>query len=140
MSRVKIDLPGKVLAVIDIPVRISDINYGNHVGNDAVVSIIHEARVQWLRSLHLTELNIGGAGLIMSDLAVEFKAEVFYGDTLTVTIYTGSPSAVGFDLYYVLATANQIVAAKAKTGLVCFDYGKKKVTPLPETFKQILTG
>ncbi len=48
MGRIKIDLPQKILASVSIPVRITDINYGNHVGNNALVEIIHEARVQFL--------------------------------------------------------------------------------------------
>jgi len=46
MARIKIDIPSLQLTEIHIPVRITDINYGNHVGNDAFVSIIHEARMQ----------------------------------------------------------------------------------------------
>jgi acyl-CoA thioester hydrolase len=56
MARVKIDIPENILAIVNIPVRISDINYGNHVGNDAIVSIIHEARVQWLTQHNFTEI------------------------------------------------------------------------------------
>ncbi len=140
MSRVKIELPEKVLGVFEIPVRISDINYGNHLGNDALVSIVHEARVQWLRSLNFTELNIGGVGLIMSDLAVQFKSEVFYGDSIRVTILPGTPSSVGFDLYYSLRNSQNILVAQAKTGMVCFDYEKKKVAPIPVSFRTVLLG
>ncbi len=49
MSRIKIEMPEIKLTAIKIPVRISDINYGNHVGNDAFVFILHEARIQWLQ-------------------------------------------------------------------------------------------
>jgi acyl-CoA thioesterase FadM len=138
MSRVKIELPEKVLGVFDIPVRISDINYGNHLGNDALVSIVHEARVQWLRSLNFTELNVGGVGLIMSDLAVQFKSEVFYGDSIRVTVLAGTASPVGFDLYYALRNNQNILVAQAKTGMVCFDYEKKKVAAIPLPFRTIL--
>lgn len=131
-------MPEKVLGVFDIPVRISDINYGNHLGNDALVSILHEARVQWLRSLNFTELNIDGVGLIMSELAVQFKSEIFYGDTISITILADKPSPVGFDLYYSLRNRENILVALAKTGMICFDYEKKKVAAIPGYFKTIL--
>ncbi len=140
MSRIKIDLPEKIVAVIEVRVRISDINYGNHLGNDALVSILHEARVQWLRLLNLTELDIGGVGLIMADLAVQFQAESFYGDILTVTVLTDSPSAVGFDLYYSISNSSNVLVATAKTGMVCFDYNKKKVAAIPASFRGTLPG
>ena len=77
MARIKLEIPGQIIASFNIPIRIADINYGNHVGNDAFVSIIHEARMQWLNQYGYTELKIEGIGLIMSDLAIEFKNESF---------------------------------------------------------------
>jgi acyl-CoA thioester hydrolase len=142
MSRIKIDFPEKILTTITIPVRITDINYGNHVGNDSFVAIIHEARVQWLKQYQLSELNIGGAGLIMSDLALEFKSESFYGDIIEVKISAGEISRVGFELYYQLSVVRNdqtILLANAKTGMICYDYTTKKVVAVPEPFKQLLT-
>ena len=125
MARVKIDLPEKIIGTVTIPVRITDINYGNHVGNDAFVSIIHEARVQWLQQNNLSELNIGGCGLIMGDLAIEFKNESFYGDIIEIKNSAGEISRVGFELYYQLSVIRNnetILLANAKTGMVCYDY------------------
>ena len=58
MARIKIDLPEKIISVVNIPLRITDINYGNHLGNDALVGIIHEARVLWLHQMGYTEFDI----------------------------------------------------------------------------------
>jgi len=137
MARIKIELPGKQLTTIELAVRITDINYGNHLGNDSLVGLLHDARMQWLRSLNFTELNIDGTGLIMSDLAVEYKAEAFYGDKLMVSIFVDDPSAVGFDLYYSVLNQNNVFIAKAKTGMVCYNYEKKKVASMPESLKVI---
>ncbi len=131
------------MASITVPVRIADINYGNHVGNDAFVSIIHESRMQWLKQYGYTELNMEGIGLIMSDLAIEFKNESFYGDLIEVKLSAGEISRVAFDLYYRLfAKRNDehILLANAKTGMVCYDYDAKKVTAVPEKIKAILEG
>ena len=138
----KINIPEEVIATFHIPIRIADINYGNHVGNDAFVSIIHEARMQWLQQYNYTELNIEGIGLIMSDLAIEFKNESFYGDMLKVKIGAGEISRASFELYYQLfATRNDqnTLIANAKTGMVCYDYASKKVVVIPESLKAILT-
>ena len=143
MARIKLEIPGQIIASFNIPIRIADINYGNHVGNDAFVSIIHEARMQWLNQYGYTELKIEGIGLIMSDLAIEFKNESFYGDTVDVKIGAGEISRVGFELYYQLfAIRNNetILLANAKTGMVCYDYDAKKVAAIPEKLKTILAG
>ncbi len=143
MGRVKIEVPQQFLGTYHIPVRITDINYGNHVGNDAFVSIIHEARMQWLQQHGYTELNIEGAGLIMSDLTVEFKNESFYGDQVEVKISVGEISRVNFELYYQLSVIRNnetVLLANAKTGIICYNYTVKKVITIPEQLKLILTS
>lgn len=139
MSRIRIELPERKIFVLNLPVRITDVNYGNHLGNDSLVAILHEGRMQWLQSLGFTELNIGGDGLIMGDLAVEYKAESFYGDSLTVSLYVNNVASVSFDLLYSVVNQNGRLIAKAKTGMVCYDYVKKKVVAIPEMLKNLLT-
>ena len=63
MARVKIELPDSFQFTTEITIRITDLNYGGHVGNDTVLSIIHEARMQFLRHYGHTEMNFGGIGL-----------------------------------------------------------------------------
>ncbi|HUZ57214.1 MAG TPA: thioesterase family protein [Hanamia sp.] len=142
MARLKIKLPQKPLFSILIPVRITDINYGNHVGNNSIVEIIHEARVQFLNQNNFTEFNIAGTSLIMSELCVEFKNESFYKDLLQVKIFAGEISRVSFELFYEISVKRKdvfVVIALAKTGMVCYNYKIKKVQAIPEEFKLILT-
>ncbi|MBC7938065.1 MAG: thioesterase family protein [Rhizobacter sp.] len=138
MARIKIDMPAKLIAEIIIRVRITDINYGNHLGNDALVGILQEARVQWLTQLGYTELDVEGQGLIMSELAVAYRNESFYGDTLLVKIFVGEKTAVSFELFYHIFNQAAKEIAKAKTGMVCYNYAQKKVAPVPQKFLQLI--
>ena len=142
MARIKIDMPDNLIATVIVPVRITDINYGNHVGNHAFVMILHEARMQWLQSHGYTELNIEGSiGVIMSDLSIEFKSESFYQDQIEVAIYAAEITKVSFELYYQLFVQRKngkILLANAKTGMVCYDYAAKKVAGIPEKLLEIL--
>ena len=143
MARIKVEIPANIIDTINITVRITDINYGNHLGNDSLVSIIHEARVQWLKKHQYSELDVAGAGLIMSDLAVEYVNESFHGDLLSITIAAGEISRVSFELYYLVETKREeknITVAKVKTGMICYDYANKKVMSVPEDLKTKLTG
>ena len=143
MPRIKIDLPDFFLMRVSIPVRITDINYGNHVGNDTFVAIVHEARLQWLSKHGYTELQCDGIGLIMGGLALEFKQEAFYGDILDVEIYAGEVSRVNFDLYYRLSAkraGEEILIAKAHTSMVCFNYEQRKTVSIPPNLKLLLTA
>ena len=94
MARIRIELPQNPIAVFTIPVRITDINYGNHVGNNSLVEIIHEARMQLLLQHGFTEMEAGGTSLIMNELVVDFKNEAFYKDTLEIKIFVGEISRV----------------------------------------------
>lgn len=143
MARNKIEIPHTSIATFHIPVRITDINYSNHLGNDSFVSLIHEARMQWLVQHGYSELNVEGKGLIMSDLAVDFKNESFYGDQVSIEISIGEITRVSFEIFYRLTSkrdAVNLVLALAKTTMVCFDYSIKKVAAIPEKWRGILTN
>lgn len=135
MARIKLVLPGHFSFSTTIPIRITDLNYGGHVGNDAILSLVHEARMQFLKNIGYTELQFDSVGLIMSDAGIEFKSETFYGDVLTVQVAAGDFSRVGFDLFYKftkLEEDKEVVVALAKTGMICFDYTTRKIVPVPE--------
>lgn len=140
MARIKLKLPANILVTISIPIRITDLNYGNHVGNDAIVSIIHEARVQFLSMHSMAELDAAGTALIMSELAVEYKNESFYGDVIDIAIYCGEITKVGFELYYKLSSKRKegnVLVAHAKTAMVCYNYENKSIQSMPDRLKQI---
>jgi len=143
MARIKIDLPEAFSFSTSLMVRITDLNYGAHVGNDTVLSFIHEARVRYLQSLGYSELNLEGVGLIMADAALVFKNEIYYGDQLLISIRAVEFSRVGFDLIYKMekkpADQPLILVALVKTAMVCFDYELKKVVSLPENAEKKLT-
>ena len=143
MARIKVNLPEFFPFNTSIPVRITDLNYGAHVGNDTVLSFIHEARVRFLKSFGYSELNLEGVGLIMSDVSIEFKKEIFYGDEINVAVAAMDFSRVGFDLVYKLenlANPAATLLALAKTGMVCYDYSLKKVSGLPDAVKGKLSA
>jgi len=142
MARQRLTLPTTHLFTTKIDVRITDINYGNHVGNDAFVGILHEARVKWLKHFGYTELHIEkNIGLIMSTLCINFKSESFYGDCITINLFVGDISKAGFELYYQLKTVRddiEIELAVAKTEMVCYNYTAKKVETIPTSFTKTL--
>lgn len=135
MPKTKLLLPEHFPFTVEIPVRITDLNYGGHVGNDAILSLIHEIRVQFLRHHGYGELDLAGAGLIMADVTIEFKSELFYGDALWASVAAAEFSRVGFELYYKLekkSDGKSIPVAFARTGMICYDYTNKKIVSVPK--------
>ncbi len=144
MPRVKIKFPDeKPLFQTSIPIRISDINYGGHLGNDAVLSIIHEARMQMLANWAYTELEAGSVSLIMADVMIAYKSEAFYGDIIWVSIYANELGERSFDLLYHLSISTDNGhkdVAHAKTGMACFNYKERKTVAISEELKNKLLG
>ena len=141
MPRIKIEMPDSFAYSTSFAVRITDLNYGAHVGNDKVLSFLHEARVRFLQSLGYSELSLEGVGLIMADAALIFKSEIFYGDDLLISLQPAECNRVGFDLIYKIekkTVDEKVTVAIAKTAMICYDYNLKKVTGLPEAAKNKL--
>ncbi|MFN2457446.1 MAG: acyl-CoA thioesterase [Chitinophagaceae bacterium] len=143
MARTKLQIPEQFSFSTNIPVRITDVNYGGHVGHDTILSMIHEARVQFLHQFGYSELHFSTAGLIMRDVSIEFKNELFYGDVVTTYVTASDFSRVGFAIYYKLTnntSDGETTIAIAKTGMICYDYKRKKVVSVPEEAKNRLTS
>ena len=139
VGRIRIQLPKQFSFHTDLEIRISDINYGNHLGNDAVLRLLHEARVRYLGHHGFTESDICGVGLVISDAAVVYKSQGYHGDPLRIEITTAEPGRYGCNIYYRItnqATGKEV--ARAKTGLVFFDYARNKLAELPEEFERII--
>jgi acyl-CoA thioester hydrolase len=122
-----------------ITIRVSDINYGNHLSNEHFLSYAHQARVSFFAALGGSELDFFGAGIIMADAAIQFKAEGHLGDVLELGVVVDNIHNLGFDLYYRLKrTSDGVVLGTVKTGIICFDYNARKITKLPEAARTIL--
>ncbi len=136
MPRVEIQLPESFLFETEIPIRITDVNYGGHLGNDAVLSIAQEARVRFLAARGWGELDVEGVGMILVDAAVVYAAEGRHGMTLRVQLAPADVRSRGLDLLYLMtdaATGEEI--ARVKTGIVFFDYRARRVVTMPAPFR-----
>ena len=136
MARVKLDLDGVAFVFrTELDVRITDINYGRHVGNDALLGLLHEARLRFLANFGFSEQDIGGVGMLMGDAVVQFKAVAFRGDELAVEMGLADVERRTFDLRYrVVRKGDGAVIALAKTGMVAFDYATNRMAELPAAF------
>jgi acyl-CoA thioester hydrolase len=138
MARIQLQLPACDLFEAELPVRIRDINYGQHLSNDALMALLHEVRMQWLRQLGFqSECDIAGKGLIMADAAIVFHHEAFYGDVLRIRLGAAEITRASFDLYYDISHQSKTIA-QAKTAMVAFDYEQRKICSLPTPLRSAL--
>jgi len=135
MARIKISLPDNMPYKTEIPVRITDLNYAGHLGNDSMLTILHEARERFLISLGYSEMDVEGHIIYMSDAAVEYKSEGFHGMTLLISVGAGEFHRTGCDIFYnVVNIDTGKVVAKAKTGVVFVEHESRKMRSAPAAF------
>jgi acyl-CoA thioesterase FadM len=135
MSRVKIEEPEKYIFTANIKTRITDLNYGGHVGNDRIFAFMHDARVQFFKSLgYENEMNFDGLGNIQTDAAITYKAEVFAHEDIEIDIGIKDINKYGCDFVYKFKKSDGSLAALGKTGMIFFDYKTRKIATMPQSF------
>lgn len=133
MARVKLTLPDEMAFVASLEVRITDLNYGGHLGNDRILAYAQEARCSLLAGWGATEIDAFGTGMIIADAAIQFKTEGFFPDKIEIYMGVSDISPVGWDFYYnmVIPSRNKSLAF-VKTGMVAFDYQSGKMVDIPK--------
>ncbi|EQC44895.1 thioesterase family protein [Bacteriovorax sp. Seq25_V] len=133
MARIKLQIPeSHPVFETKVSLTVNFINYGGHMGNDAILTLCQEARIRYLKSLGFSELNYFGKSIIQADAAIVYKGEGFLGDELTVKLYLDDLNEYGMDFFYLFTnetTGKEI--ARAKTGIVFFDYEARKISKRP---------
>jgi acyl-CoA thioester hydrolase len=123
---------------MELAVRITDLNYGGHLGNDRLLSLVHEARTGFLESFGFSEMDCGGISLTMADASLVYQEQAYGGDILHFEVAAGAPTRCGFRLFYrITRPADSAKIALVETGMVGYDYKTKKIVPLPSVLKNV---
>lgn len=133
MARIKVKLPPEgFIFTTEIPLRISDINYGGHLGHDVFLPIVHEARVRFLAEMGYSEMNLGGYGIVIAGATIEYIRESFYRDNIIVNLGVDNFHKSGFDIVYqLLSKKNNLEIGRVITAVVFYDYNVRKVVRIP---------
>lgn len=138
MPRIKLKPFSEYPFQTDIIVRITDLNYGGHLGNDRLLSLVHEARVAFLKSHDFSEIDCGGVSLILADTVINYQGEAFAHDRLRFEVAAGEPTRSGFRLFYrITRPSDATPIALVENGMVCFDYEERKTVPLPRIVRDM---
>ncbi len=141
MQRVKLIAPEHFLFSMERVVGISDVNYARHIDSVSMIRLIHEARLQFLASLGFNESNVYGLGIVVTDMATDFRSESFANDRLIIDVGVSKFNKYGFDIgFQITNSALETVVCNARVGVVFFDFDKHKLAEVPRAFKSILSG
>tara|TARA_B100001059_G_scaffold79038_1_gene76880 strand:+ start:1366 stop:1797 length:432 start_codon:yes stop_codon:yes gene_type:complete len=139
MKRMKIEMPSQWQYSTEIEVRVSDLNYGNHMGNQQFLAYAQEARVRFLAENGFTELDFGGVSLIQADAAITYSCEGRLGDQIKIAIATEVTGRSSFNVFYQFTNLTQGKhMANIRTALISYDYEKNR--PIGLTTKALESG
>lgn len=135
MPRIKIESPESFHFSTEIPIYIGHINYGHHLDNAQLISLISEARVRFLKSMGYSEMDVEGVGIIVADVAAQYRSEAFHGETLVAEMGANDFNKYGCDFVWRLSDkASGREVARGKHGIMFFDYTARQATSVPPAF------
>ncbi|MDX1669721.1 MAG: thioesterase family protein, partial [Limnobacter sp.] len=122
MARIQLQFPDEAFAyTTTLTVRVTDINAGNHLANDSMISMISEARARFLFHMGIEEMDSQGRGIIVTDLATVYKNEARARDQLLFEVGLMDFNQYGCDMVFrITRVADQALIALAKQGFVFF--------------------
>ena len=74
----------------------------------------------------------------MADAAIQFKSEAFHGEEITGNLFFEISSSFGANLLYQFLRNSGQEIARAKTGMVFFDYQKRALDRPPEGLSEFI--
>ncbi|OGB55028.1 MAG: thioesterase [Burkholderiales bacterium RIFOXYD12_FULL_59_19] len=141
MARIQIRLPSQFAFSTDITIYQSHLNYGGHLDNALLLTLVSEARVRFFKSLGYTELNVEGVGILVADAALQYRSEAFHGEVMVLRMGATDLGHKGFDMVWSMTEqSTQREVTRGKTGIVFFNYPNRKVVPMPDAFRDKLVG
>lgn len=142
MERVRLEFPDTAIVHRQpLTVRVTDMNYGRHLGHDTLVSLLHEARIQALAALGLTEWDLGGYPSVVADLAIQYQSEARWPDALVVE--TAIPALEGRAItvhHRVLHAEGGRPVATARLNVLLVDPATGRPVAVPEAVTTAIAG
>lgn len=133
MARVIISYPGNPVFQDQVVIRVTDLGLAGHLSFDGLVSILNDVAARFFESHGIKRGRTGPVGILHTDLAVTYRAEVFYGDSLVIEAAIDDVRRKGFDLVFrVTSRSNGKEIALAKIGVLFYNYVEEKSVPIPD--------
>lgn len=118
--------------------RITDINYGGHLGHMEIIGLLHEVRAQFLRKNGLSELEIEGCVLFMKKLSINYTNQAYWDNELQVKMVLKTDKAKIIFQYEILNLNLNNVTADAEATMVLVDRLSQKIIKPHLFFQKVL--
>jgi len=137
MARLHLDFPeDQYYYSTPLTVRVTDINAANHLGNEAMIAMVSEARARFLFEFGVAETERSGNGIIVTDLAATYRAEAYGRDELLFEVGVMDFNKYGGDLIFrITRPRDRTLIAMVKSGFVFYNYKSSQVCVMPDDFR-----
>lgn len=139
MARITYPVPEKMGFATELQVYIGHVNYGGHLDNALLLTLVSEARMRFFQALGHTESNVAGLPIVVGDMLAQYLSEAFHGERLRVEMTPADLARCSFDLAWRVTeiTQNRPVA-QGKSGIVFIDPQTHRAAPIPPAVREQL--
>jgi len=141
MARISINLPERFTFATELAIYVGHVNYGNHLDNAMLISLVSEAQMRYFAALGYPEGRVGGLVTLIADAAVQYRSLAFRGEVVTVRMTASDFNPRGCDLVWQMVERESgREVARGKTGIIFFDLEAGKPGTLPDDFRHRVLG
>lgn len=128
---------------VPIAIRFKDIDKMGHANNANYLTYIEEARIKYFEEVVGTNKKWSQVGLIVARNEVDYKAPIFFHDSIFVYTRCSRIGTKSLTLEWVIVrerNEREEIVAQGVTVIVCYDYAHDKTIALPDGHRQLLTA
>lgn len=139
MAKLEIEMPEKYDFSTELTIRRIDLALDLHVSFSTILELVNEGYLQFFEYLGYPKITeIDGTSVIFANAQVVYLAELAHGDKLKIEVAAENFSEKSCDLIFRLSKKDgTLPAAHIKIRVLFFDYTYRKVTRIPEKFKNL---
>lgn len=119
-----------------LTIYVNDLVGGIHVGNHTLVSYLNEVQMRLITALGFPTLIVDNAITFSNEVAVQYRREARYGDTLTVHAHIDPLETDQYRIVFHMLNQHDKTVLLAQMGMVFVDQATGRRCDVPATFRQ----
>jgi acyl-CoA thioester hydrolase len=124
-------------------VRFGDLDAMRHLNNVVFLRYFETARIGYIRGLmpahDPSHPERDRFGLIFAECHINYRSPVYFDEEVAVECSIGEVRRSAFQVTFTMRVGER-VAAEGYGWLVGFDYAAEKSSPLPDSFREVLSA
>lgn len=135
MTRLELNIPEKILFETEFQIKLEDINFAKHMGNERILVHANTVRTAFYKHLDLLEGDWdNGHGTIVANHCIKYISEGFLDDRIVCKVGISELTSCSFDMVMYFVKANGKPLAIIRTGVVYFDYNERRIREIPKNY------